>query len=66
MARSDGGPDDRSRKTKEELDEELERGLEESFPGSDPLSVTQPAPEKPAKENPAKEKPAKDRPGGRD
>ncbi len=47
MARSDGGPDDRSRKTKEELDEELERGLEESFPGSDPLSVTQPAPEKP-------------------
>jgi hypothetical protein len=27
-----------------ELDEALERGLEESFPGSDPVSVTQPPP----------------------
>lgn len=59
MARSDGETDDRSRKTKEELDKELDRGLEESFPGSDPLSVTQPAPAKPAKEKPT-EKPAKD------
>jgi hypothetical protein len=36
-----------SKKTKEELDRELEEGLEESFPGSDPVSVTQPAPSKP-------------------
>ncbi|MGN6411746.1 MAG: hypothetical protein ACTHK9_09895 [Nitrobacter sp.] len=37
-------------KTKKELDEELDRGLRESFPGSDPVSVTQPAPAKPAKD----------------
>jgi hypothetical protein len=29
-------------KRKEKLDDALERGLEESFPGSDPVSVTQP------------------------
>ncbi len=28
------------------LDEALEEGLEETFPGSDPVSVTQPAPSK--------------------
>lgn len=28
---------------KKKLDEALERGLEESFPGSDPVNVTQPA-----------------------
>ena len=31
---------------KAELDEELEEGLEETFPGSDPVNVTQPAPSK--------------------
>ena len=49
MPRSDPMHDDRSQKTKKELDEELHRGLEESFPGSDPVSVTQPAPGKPPK-----------------
>ena len=34
-------------KTKKQLDRELDEGLEESFPGSDPVSVTQPAPSKP-------------------
>jgi hypothetical protein len=29
---------------KRRLDDELEEGLEETFPGSDPVSVTQPAP----------------------
>lgn len=29
---------------KKKLDDALEKGLEESFPGSDPVSVTQPAP----------------------
>lgn len=29
---------------KKKLDDELEQGLEESFPGSDPVSVTQPSP----------------------
>ena len=28
------------------LDEALEEGLEETFPGSDPVNVTQPAPSK--------------------
>ncbi len=28
---------------REKLDDALERGLEETFPGSDPVSVTQPA-----------------------
>jgi len=32
---------------KKKLDQQLEEGLEDSFPGSDPLSVTQPAPSKP-------------------
>ena len=31
---------------KRKLDDALEKGLEESFPGSDPVSVTQPAPSK--------------------
>jgi hypothetical protein len=56
MTRSDAAQDDRSQKTKKELDEELDRGLEESFPGSDPVSVTQPAPGKPPKNKAAKNK----------
>ena len=31
---------------KKKLDDALEKGLEESFLGSDPVSVTQPAPSK--------------------
>jgi hypothetical protein len=31
---------------KRRLDEALEEGLEETFPGSDPVNVTQPAPSK--------------------
>lgn len=31
---------------KKKLDDALEKGLEDSFPGSDPVSVTQPAPSK--------------------
>jgi len=34
-------------KNKKELEDQLNEGLEESFPGSDPVSVTQPAPSKP-------------------
>jgi hypothetical protein len=32
---------------KRRLDAALEEGLEETFPGSDPVNVTQPAPSKP-------------------
>ena len=32
---------------KRRLDAALEEGLEETFPGSDPVSITQPAPSKP-------------------
>jgi hypothetical protein len=31
---------------KRRLEEALEEGLEETFPGSDPVSITQPSPEK--------------------
>lgn len=34
-------------KEKQRLDEALEEGLEETFPGSDPVSVVQPSPSKP-------------------
>ncbi|WP_420966756.1 hypothetical protein [Bradyrhizobium sp. B120] len=37
-------PDDNAEKRR--LDEALEEGLEETFPGSDPVNVTQPAPSK--------------------
>jgi hypothetical protein len=33
-------------KEKRRLDEALERGLEDSFPASDPVNVTQPPPSK--------------------
>jgi hypothetical protein len=34
----------REEKRKEELDEALERGLEDTFPGSDPVAITQSPP----------------------
>jgi hypothetical protein len=42
------GSDPKSAKSAEKrrLDDALEEGLEETFPGSDPVSVTQPAPSK--------------------
>ncbi|NVN87926.1 MAG: hypothetical protein HXX15_17750 [Rhodopseudomonas sp.] len=36
-----------SKDEKKKLDNELNEALEESFPGSDPLSITQPAPSEP-------------------
>ena len=41
-------PDAKSAKNieKRRLDAALEEGLEETFPGSDPVNVTQPAPSK--------------------
>jgi len=46
MTRS--GPDPKAAKSddKRRLDDALDEGLEETFPGSDPVSVTQPAPSK--------------------
>ena len=38
--------DELSKSRKEKLDEALDKGLEESFPGSDPVNVTQPPPSK--------------------
>ena len=35
-----------SDKTKDKLDDALNKGLEESFPGSDPVNLTQPPPTK--------------------
>ena len=48
MANHDHGPE-ASKKAdakKRRLDEALDEGLEETFPASDPVSVTQPAPSK--------------------
>jgi hypothetical protein len=39
-------PEDPDRVEKRELDDALEEGLEETFPASDPVNVTQPAPSK--------------------
>jgi hypothetical protein len=39
-------PESRENAEKRRLDEALEEGLEETFPGSDPVNVTQPAPSK--------------------
>ena len=39
-------PKDAKGKEKRRLDQALEEGLEETFPGSDPVNVTQPAPSK--------------------
>jgi hypothetical protein len=36
------GKRDRESQRKKALDDQLERGLEESFPASDPVAVTQP------------------------
>jgi hypothetical protein len=33
---------ERDAKRKQKLDEQLEKGLEDTFPGSDPVAVTQP------------------------
>jgi hypothetical protein len=40
-------PKDTKSAEKRRLDQALEEGLEETFPGSDPVNVTQPAPSKP-------------------
>jgi hypothetical protein len=44
-AKHRGGKDRAANERKDErLDDALERGLEDSFPGSDPVSVVQPPP----------------------
>ena len=45
----------RTESEKQKLDRALDEGLEESFPASDPLAVTEPAPER-------SPKPGEDRP----
>jgi len=47
-------PDEVKASKKRELDEALDEGLEETFPGSDPVNVTQPAPTR--EERPVKRK----------
>jgi hypothetical protein len=46
MARAGSAAKDGKTTEKRQLDEALEEGLEETFPGSDPVNVTQPAPSK--------------------
>jgi hypothetical protein len=48
MSGNKGKAEKRSAKDmKERLERKLEEGLEETFPGSDPVAVTEPAAEKP-------------------
>ncbi|MBJ7405951.1 MAG: hypothetical protein JHD07_22620 [Bradyrhizobium sp.] len=44
MTKPHAGPSPEEIKDKRALEDALEEGLEETFPGSDPVSVTQPAP----------------------
>jgi hypothetical protein len=46
MIQSGSKPKDAAATEKRQLDEALEEGLEETFPGSDPVNVTQPPPSK--------------------
>jgi hypothetical protein len=46
MSKSGSEPKDPKAAEKRRLDEALEEGLEETFPGSDPVNVTQPPPSK--------------------
>ena len=46
MTRSGSEPKDVNDSEKRRLDQALEEGLEETFPGSDPVNVTQPPPSK--------------------
>jgi hypothetical protein len=46
MAKPGSEPKGAKSVEKRQLDEALEEGLQETFPGSDPVSVTQPAPSK--------------------
>jgi hypothetical protein len=45
-AKSSQGKKPAKKPRDESLEEALEEGLEETFPGSDPVNVTQPAPSK--------------------
>jgi hypothetical protein len=46
MARPRSAPKNVNSPEKRRLEEALEEGLEETFPASDPVSVTQPSPSK--------------------
>jgi hypothetical protein len=46
MTGSRAKPKDAEGTEKRQLDQALEEGLKETFPGSDPVNVTQPAPSK--------------------
>jgi hypothetical protein len=46
MSKSGSEPKDAKGGEKRKLDDALEEGLEETFPASDPVNVTQPAPSK--------------------
>jgi hypothetical protein len=46
MTRSSSEPKDAKSTEKRRLEQALEEGLRETFPASDPVSVTQPAPSK--------------------
>jgi len=48
LQRDDGGAKHEPRKSKKDVDKELDKALEDSFPSSDPPSHSQPTPTEPA------------------
>jgi hypothetical protein len=48
LQRNDGGKRHPPRKSKKDIDRELDKSLEDSFPSSDPPSISQPTPTEPA------------------
>jgi hypothetical protein len=48
-------------RTQKKRDRALDEALEESFPGSDPVSITQPAPTQPDQEREAGDRPSADK-----
>jgi nicotinate phosphoribosyltransferase len=51
MAKKPHKHDPADAERRKELERELEEGLEETFPASDPPAVTEPAPEKPGSDS---------------
>ena len=48
LQRNGGGKGHQPQKSKKDLDRELDKALKDSFPSSDPPSVSQPTPTEPA------------------
>jgi hypothetical protein len=48
LQRNDGGTPHVAERSKKDIDKELDKALQDSFPSSDPPSISQPGPTEPA------------------